>query len=179
MLAFEPNPYAFKCLDIMKTLNKESLNIIPRCFAATDQDGEFEFFYSDASFCNGGDLSGLDNEIDHKYPLKVIGKNLNRYLTAEHSDLLEKLTFIKIDTEGHDRGVILSIKDIILKYRPVIRTEVMNKLSLNEAIALHDTLIEMKYKIFEYNEDGDELCGPPITQQNIKRDYTYDIIAVN
>ncbi len=178
-LAFEPNPYVFKILDIIRALNEGAVNIIPRCFAATNEDGEFEFYYSDASFCNGGDLSGLDNEIDHKYPLKVIGKNLNLYLKTKHPDLLQKLTFIKIDTEGHDRDVILSLMDIILKYRPVIRTEVMNRLSLEEAVALYDTLIEMKYDLFQYDEGCYDLCGDPITRENVKRDYTYDIIAIN
>jgi hypothetical protein len=103
---------------------------------------------------------------------------LGRYLNAEHSDLLEKLSYLKVDTEGHDRDVILSMKEIILKHRPAIRAEVVRTLSAKEAVALYDTLKEMGYKVFEYQEKGDAICGEAITPENIKRDYTYDIIAV-
>jgi len=155
------------------------LNILPFCFAATDEDGEYEFHYSDASFCNGGNLNGLENDIDHRYPLKVAGKNLNRFLSAQYPHLLKNLSFIKIDTEGHDRDVLLSIKEIIRQHRPVIRTEVMNRLSADEAMALYDTLTEMQYrKIFEYQENGESICGPAITRETVKKDRTYDLIAL-
>ena len=54
VLALEPNPYVFKVLEVNASLNRDQTNIVPRSFAATEQDGQFVFHYSDASFCNGG-----------------------------------------------------------------------------------------------------------------------------
>src|SRR5215212_8498167 len=50
VFALEPNPYAFKILQANSTLNREKTRIVPLMFAATQEDGEYEFEYSDAGF---------------------------------------------------------------------------------------------------------------------------------
>ena len=62
VLALEPNPYVYKILLKNAELNKDKTKIIPLNFAATDSDGEFEFNYSDASFCNGGFFQKIQNQ---------------------------------------------------------------------------------------------------------------------
>lgn len=61
VLAFEPNPHVFRVLQKNSELNRSKTNIVPLCFAATDHDGEFEFNYSDASYCNGGFFQSTKN----------------------------------------------------------------------------------------------------------------------
>src|SRR6478752_6435636 len=53
-LALEPNPYVYKVLVANAALNGGKTNIVPRCCAATQDEGDFVFHYSDAGFCNGG-----------------------------------------------------------------------------------------------------------------------------
>src|SRR3990170_8934316 len=75
VLALEPNKYVFKILDKNASLNPAYTNIQPRCFAATKDEGEFVFNYSDASFNNGGFLSEIHKKKHHHdFTLKVQGK---------------------------------------------------------------------------------------------------------
>ena len=54
--AVEPNPHVFPVLEKNAALNPEKTNIIPLCMAATAEDGEFVFHYSDGGYCNGGKI---------------------------------------------------------------------------------------------------------------------------
>jgi FkbM family methyltransferase len=45
---------------------------------------------------------------------------LDRYLKPEE---IEKIGFIKIDTEGHDIEIVRNIRNILVKYKPVLFTE--------------------------------------------------------
>ncbi len=179
VLALEPNPYVFEVLKTNARLNTGKTSIIPLNFAATPEDGDFTFHYSDASFCNGGDAGGLQN-INEKglYPLRVRGRNLSRYLRAEFAQQLGRLSFIKTDTEGHELEVLLSIKDIVMQHRPVIRVEVLGQLSEEETVALHDGLVDMDYRLFEYTQRGEKLCGLPVTREDIFKAKTYDLLAL-
>ena len=69
VLGIEPNKYVYKILEKNAQLNKKWTNIIPLCFAATSEDGEYTFNYSDASFCNGGFLSKIKNKNHVKHIL--------------------------------------------------------------------------------------------------------------
>src|ERR1043165_5951042 len=51
-LALEPNPHVFKVLAANAPLNRGKTNIVPRCLAATQNDGQFVFHYCDAAFRN-------------------------------------------------------------------------------------------------------------------------------
>ncbi len=59
VFALEPNPYVFKVLAVNAALNPSKTRIVPLMFAAMPQDGEFEFEYSDAGYCNGGLHEGI------------------------------------------------------------------------------------------------------------------------
>lgn len=179
VLALEPNPYVFEVLKTNASLNAGKTSIIPLNFAATTEDGEFTFHYIDASFINGGDVSRLQNpSAQGLYPLRVTGRHLGRYLRAECAQRLGRLSFIKTDTEGHELEVLLSIQDLIMQHRPVIRAEVMDRLSEAEAVALYDGLAGMGYRLFEYLETSDHLCGPPVARVDVFRAETYDLLAL-
>ena len=78
VLAFEPNPYVYPVLAANAALNKEKTNIIPMMYAATPQDGEIEFEYSDSGFCNGGRHDGMSKWLHgHVFRLAVQGRNLD------------------------------------------------------------------------------------------------------
>ena len=118
------------------------------CFAATDHDGEFEFNYSDASYCNGGFFQSLQNKKHgYNYIIKVQGKNLEDVLRKEYNDLLPKLSLIKIDAEGYDKEIIRSLKNIILQYRPNIISECYKNLTAEERADLFSLLDRFNYSV--------------------------------
>jgi FkbM family methyltransferase len=157
VLALEPNPHVFRILQKNSELNKSKTNIVPLCFAATDHDGEFEFNYSDASYCNGGFFQSIKNQKHgHKYVLKVTGKNLEHYLRSKHPDLLPGLSLVKIDAEGYDKEIIKSLKPLLLEYKPNIISECNKNLTPEERAELYDVLDSMNYAIKKLEGFSDE-----------------------
>jgi FkbM family methyltransferase len=177
-LALEPNPYVFKVLTANAGLNRERTNIVARCCAATQDDGDFVFHYSDASFCNGGFRSQLRWRIyRRKHSLKIQGRNLLRMLRTEFADWLPKLSYIKVDAEGYDRAILASILPILRERRPVIRTEVFRKLVAGERYALFDLLDGAGYDIHRYCETGSAL-GEVLERGDMTRGKHFDVLAV-
>ena len=81
VLALEPNRYVFAVLKKNSELNTAKTHIIPLMFAATPEDAEMEFQYSDSGFCNGGRFQGMSRWIHgHAFRLKVQGRNLHAFL---------------------------------------------------------------------------------------------------
>ena len=177
-LAVEPNPHVFKVLEQNALLNREKTRIVPRLFAATEQDGTFEFHYSDASFCNGGFKSQQRSWFyRRKYPLTVDGRNLLDVLRTEFADWLPKLAYIKVDAEGYDRAILQSLLPILRERRPVVRTEVFRKLVADERYALYDLLAGLGYRLHRYEEGGDPQ-GELLARGDMTREKHFDILAV-
>lgn len=177
-LALEPNPYVYKVLEVNGTLNREKTNLVTRNYAATDHDGTFTFHYSDAGFCNGGYLSNIRNKRHgHRFALEIQGKNLEHVLREEFSDRLEKLSYIKIDTEGYDRFVIQSLSGILKEFQPVIRTEILKKLTLEERQSQFEALRDAGYACFSYDE-ASYSKGEPIAEGDLMRWKQFDMLAI-
>jgi FkbM family methyltransferase len=158
VLALEPNPHVFSILQKNAGLNKDKTNIIPLCFAATDHDGEFEFNYSDASFCNGGFFQSLKNQKHgHKYILKVTGKDLEAFLKREYGKMLPALSLIKIDAEGYDKEIIKSLKPLLQAYKPNIISECNKNLTPEERAELFEVLDSLGYTIKKLDGFSDEI----------------------
>jgi FkbM family methyltransferase len=178
VLALEPNKYVFPILKENSTLNKEKTNIVPLMFAATENDKETAFYYTDAGFCNGGGFEGI-SKLKHRstFKLKVQGKNLDNFLRAEYSDKISKIKYIKIDTEGHDLYVIRSIHKLISEYQPYIKAEVFMHTSYEQRIALYQTLKDLGYTIYKVASDSN-YKGEIIDRSNLMRWKHYDIFCV-
>ena len=176
--ALEPNRYVYRILEQNAALNRDKTNIVPACIAATEYDGNFEFHYSDASFCNGGFRSQQRWPLfRRKYPLTVTGRNLLQVLRSEFADYLPKLSYVKVDCEGYDRAVLESIMPVLAESRPVIRTEVFRKLLASERYALFDALAGNGYDVFRY-EGGADPQGEPVTRSAMTAEKHFDILAV-
>lgn len=133
VIAFEPNPRVFRILEVNARLNADRGRIVPCNLALTEMDGEFEFRYSDASLCNGGDLDSVSpGEHGHHYRLTVRGVEPLGYLRQNYGPHLGRLGFVKIDTEGHDESILRRLDPIIRAARPVIMAEVFVHLSPEE-----------------------------------------------
>lgn len=180
VLALEPNPHVFKILQKNSELNKNKTNIIPLCFAATDHDGEFEFNYSDASYCNGGFFQSLKNQKHgHKYILKVKGKNLESYLKSKYGNLLSGLSLIKIDAEGYDKEIIKSLKPLLVTYKPNIISECNKNLTAEERAELYDILDGMNYSIKKLEGFSDEIKPSRINNSSEMMKWQhFDLVAI-
>lgn len=179
VLALEPNPYVFEILKINASLSLDKTHIEPLNFAATEEDGEFEFLYSDNGFCNGGNLSVIKNQKHHhEFKLKVLGKNLENYVESHFGDHLDKLSLIKVDTEGYDRFVLASLKKLIMKKRPILIAEVLKKLTEEERVSLYNLLAEdLGYKICYLDVSLPDLVGKTITKTDLMDWPNFDIIC--
>jgi FkbM family methyltransferase len=177
-LALEPNRYVFKVLAANAEFNRDKTNIVPRCFAATQDDGDFIFHYSDASFCNGGFKSQQRWRLyRRKYPLTIRGQNLLRVLRTDFADRLPKLTYIKVDAEGYDRAILASILPVLREYRPVVRTEVFRKLLAGERYALFDLLTNADYRVHRFAGDFDPV-GEALGRGEMTREKHFDVLAI-
>ncbi|GHS92135.1 hypothetical protein FACS1894139_09260 [Planctomycetales bacterium] len=144
-VAFEPNKYVHKILAKNATLNPDKTRIDAYCLATTAEDGQFEFNYSDASFCNGGFLSQIKQHRKatrgHAYKLHVTGVNLEKFLREKYAAALPRLRLIKIDTEGYDKEIVKSIPHLLRDYRPHLLVECYKRLTGAERFDLYDTLV--------------------------------------
>jgi monofunctional biosynthetic peptidoglycan transglycosylase len=177
-IALEPNPHVFKVLEENARLNRDKSNIVPLNFAATEDDGDFQFHYWDASFGNGGYLSRLHNQRHgHRYPLRVTGRNLERYLRARFADRLARLSFLKTDCEGYDKDVLRSLRGVLREFRPVVVCEVHKKLDAGERSELFDALRDAGYVLHRYL-GGANPVGETLARESLKNWPRLDVVAI-
>jgi FkbM family methyltransferase len=177
VFALEPNPYVFKVLAINATLNPLRARIVPLMFAAMPNDGEYDFEYSDAGYCNGGLHPGLSRWTHgHFSTLRVQGRDLAAYLRQQAAPELARLRYIKIDTEGFDRTVARSLADILRTRRPYVKTEIYKHLPDAERAGYHADLRRLAYRVFKCEED--EYRGEELGPGDLTRWSHFDIFAV-
>lgn len=152
-ISFDPNPFVFKILEQNATLNPQFGNIQPFNFAITDFDNEFFYTSSEASFNNGG-ISKENLGKHGKYSLdkKIKGINLETFLKQNYAEKLSKLSFIKIDTEGYDKEIIKSIKNLLTEFRPVVVSECFFKSSPTDRFEHFEVLNSIGYSLFYFND---------------------------
>jgi FkbM family methyltransferase len=178
VFALEPNPFVFKILLANASLNRKKTSIYPLMFAATPQDGQFEFEYSDPGFCNGGLHKNVSlRRHAHFFKLKISGRNLADYLKREFPGELKRLRLVKIDTEGFDRDVFTSLKEIVAEHQPFIRSEIYRHLPEEQRRGYFEDLKAMGYRVHKFNGDenyqGDELASDDMMEWG-----HFDIFAV-
>lgn len=178
VLALEPNPYVYPILAANAELNRDKTSIEPLPFAATAEDGPIEFEYSDAGFCNGGRHDGISVlRHGHVFKLMVQGRNLERYLRGERSELIGRLKYIKTDAEGYDLVIIRSILKLIEETRPFIKAEIYKHTNRRQRLELFDTLRELGYRIHKIASDVDYF-GEIIDADGLMKWRHYDILCV-
>jgi FkbM family methyltransferase len=156
VLALEPNRYVFSVLQKNAELNRDKTRIVPLMFAATQEDAEMEFQYSDSGFCNGGRFAGISKwSHGHAFRLKVQGRNLERFLRANYADLIPRIRYIKIDTEGYESAVLDSIGALLAECKPYLKVEVYRKLDDAQRRKLYSNLAAHGYEVRKIISDED------------------------
>jgi FkbM family methyltransferase len=182
VLAFEPNPKTFESLQ-QKAKDNPLFNIIPYNYACTKEKGKFTFNYSDPSFgtgMNGGffDSLKLGDQIKqfHNHQIDVDGVNILEFLNENHSNELDKIKFIKTDTEGFDKEVLKTLLPLIKKNRPVLMVEAFVNLTEEEMEDYYNTLKSFDYEIYDVSPlDNKTDCTGPLTKEEFKY-YTKKIV---
>lgn len=177
VLAFEPNRYVFPVLEANARLNADKARIIPYRYAATPEDGKMTFEYSDPGFCNGGRHEGISRwRHGHVFDLEVEGVNVERFLAQRHADLLPRLRYVKVDAEGFDRLILESLRGLITRHRPYLRSEFFKKLTREQRVAQLRTITSMGYRV---TRAGDEALrgGEPVTEENVMAWRHFDVFA--
>jgi FkbM family methyltransferase len=178
VFALEPNPVVFKVLQENAGLNKAKTRIVPLMFAATAEDGEFEFLYSDPGYCNGGAFPGASRwKHGHFFPLRVEGKNLADYLRRDFPSELERLRYVKIDTEGADREVAKSLRQLLLAYRPYLKSEIHKHLPEAERVGYYRDLRGLGYRVHRCASE-EHYLGEELREQDLAGGGHFDIFAV-
>ena len=178
VFALEPNPYVFRVLELNASLNPASTHIVPLMFAAMTGDGEFDFEYSDEGYCNGGFHQSISPwRHGHFSKLRVQGRNLLDYLRATSPDLLPKVRFIKIDTEGFDRAVARTLAPLLKASRPFLKTEIYKHMPADERAAYFDDLRGLGYVCFKCGEV--DYQGEPLRRHSdLSKWRHFDMFAV-
>ncbi len=177
VLALEPNRYVFQVLQKNAELNSERTNIIPLMFAATPEDAEMEFQYSDSGFCNGGRFEGMSKWVHgHPFKLKVQGRNLHSYLKANYSQLIPKIRYIKMDTEGYESVVLESLAGLISLCKPYLKVEVYRKLDDGHRRALYQAIAGHGYEIRKVVNEGDYF-GEIISEKDMNQWRHFDVFC--
>lgn len=178
VFAWEPNPYVYSVLEENSKLNLKKTNIIPINAAAADKDGELEFFYSDPGHCNGGLFEGFSKWTHgHPYRIKVKALNAANWLLENYPERLGKLSFVKIDTEGHELVVIRSLSELLKNTYPTLHLEMFRRLPKNRRTQLVDELNQLGYTAYLAAGEFNFLPGERITANNVSKWENYDIIA--
>jgi FkbM family methyltransferase len=178
VLALEPNRYVFPVLKKNAELNVAKTNIIPLMFAATPEDAEMEFRYSDSGYCNGGRFEGINKWLHgHAFKLTVQGRNLHSFLKETYPQLLPRIRYIKTDTEGYESVVLQSLSDLISQCKPFMRVEVYSKLDDQQRRALYRSITRYGYVVHKIGDDGGYF-GEIVTEQDLSKWRHFDIFCV-
>lgn len=168
VFALEPNPYVFKVLAVNAGLNPGRGRIIPLPFAAMPEDGEYEFRYQDPGFNNGGLIAGISPWVHGNfYTMKVQGRNVLKYLREHHPADVDRIRYLKIDTEGDDHAIARSLEPLINEKRPYITTEMYTYRSENERVAYFRWLRDHGYRL--YKTTAQSYRGIPLTEGDLMK----------
>ena len=168
----------FPVLQKNSELNAAKTHIIPLMFAATPEDAEMEFQYSDSGFCNGGRFQGMSRWMHgHAFRLKVQGRNVHALLRKEYPELLPRIRFIKMDTEGYESEVLRSLDSLLKETKPFLKVEVYRKLDDAQRRELFQIIAGHHYTIHKIADDGYEV-GERLTEQDLSKWRHFDIFCV-
>jgi FkbM family methyltransferase len=178
VLALEPNRYVFPVLKKNSELNLSKMKILPLMFAATPEDTEMEFQYSDSGFCNGGRFEGISKwKHGHAFRLKVEGKNLESLLETKYPELIPRIRYIKSDTEGYESAVLQSLGSIVSRCRPFLKVEVYRKSGDAQRRELFRSIASMGYRIHKIVDDGN-YWGETLAEGDMSNWPHFDIFCV-
>lgn len=174
VLTVEPNPVIIPFLEFNCKVNRHLGRFVIASEAVTNRNADnLTFKDHQNSMCNGGLVGETwDAETSARVAamsgesITVSGMTLvdmcEKYISK---DEIERIGFIKTDTEGHDIEIIKSSRDFLQKYRPVLFTEWFVAYSESETEKLFKAIEEAGYVAF-YPETMQE-ADPSIRSEDL------------
>ena len=145
VIAFEPNPIAYKLLEANVLKNRIANVII--CTTALGSKKEKKIL----SICkeNLGMSSLVQETKNNQSPFNLeIEINIGDDLIDEMGDELPKISFIKIDIEGFEADALKGLCQTISKFRPVISIELNFDSMRNPSLEASKVLEDFGYRDF-------------------------------
>ena len=180
VVALEPNPYVFPVLQRNADLNPDKTRILPLMFAAMREDGHYEFQYGEEGYCNGGYHEGMSKWLHGSaFKVRVEGRNVQAFLIRNHAELIPRLRFIKVDTEGFDLAVLETLETLIRDQRPFLQVEMfdLRKSTTAYRLKLYDFLVSHRYAVHRML-GNDDFLGDLVTPANLLSWNVYDVFCV-
>ena len=147
-------------------------------FAATPEDTEMEFQYSDSGFCNGGRFEGISKwRHGHAFRLKVQGRNLEALINQKYPEIIPRIRYIKMDTEGYESAVLQSLGGLLPLCKPCLKVEVYRKSDDAQRRTLHRTIAALGYAIHKIVDDGNYF-GETLAERDMSNWRHFDIFCV-
>jgi len=119
--AFEPMPQAYRFLQLNVAANGVGSRVCCYNYGLSDASGSFDFYVTPA----GGTNASLLNVASASAARKVIGLTLT--LDQWCATQQVKPDFIKCDVEGAELLVFRGGRETLLRYRPIVFTELLRK----------------------------------------------------
>ena len=177
VLALEPNRYVFPVLQKNAELNPGKTNIVPLMFAATPEDAEMEFQYSDSGYLQWRPIRG-DEQMAARACLPAEGAREKSAIVFENEypELLPRIRYIKIDTEGYEATVLASLSELIARNKPFLKLEVYRKLDEAQRHALYRSIAAFGYVVRKIAEDGNYF-GEILNEQDMNKWRHFDVFC--
>lgn len=178
VLALEPNPLAFEVLARNAELMTPVGRIEPRRLAAAENDGRMTFEYSDPDLTNGGLHKNIARiRHGHLVKLEVDVVLLPRLLAQEYADELPRLRFVKIDAEGYDYDIALTMKGLFEQYRPYVQVEIYRHIDAATRHAIYDLFTQLRYRIHWIHGNA-LMVGDPVRRTEMFSPDRRDVLCV-
>lgn len=98
-------------------------------------------------------------------------------LAREYAELVPRIRYIKVDTEGHDATVLSTLTSVISQTRPFIRAEVYRHLNAQRRQNFFRMVANLGYEI-HLRESATRYVGMRLTEADLMRWEHYDIFCV-
>jgi FkbM family methyltransferase len=157
VLAVEPNPMIKQYLDLCCNMNGHLAKLITADEAITTQSGvSVEILDHNNAMCNGGMIDpswtlDLQDRMRQNHGKSITANGLtlqdlcSKYLSQ---DEINRIGFIKTDTEGHDGSILKSSGEFLNSLKPHIFTEWFFAYTDVETKQLFDIINEINYVPF-------------------------------
>ena len=120
--AYEPHPKTYHILSLQGKLNPK-INLKTFNIALMKDSRNKMWWNGVGDGCNGG-IQGTSCGKTSKQCMEIKSENVASHFNKASKEFIERLSFIKVDTEGNDRYILRGLKDSILqKVRPLILIE--------------------------------------------------------
>lgn len=104
--------------------------------------------------------------------------NLENYLNEHYPDSIDRLSFIKTDTEGHDLIILKSIRNLLEKTRPVVDAECFKRATKEERKELYEMFTSLNYNIYHVDTFIETEQLTPLNLDDFYSMVHFDFLAI-